>query len=319
MLVTIAFGPVPSRRLGRSLGVNNIPYKICSYSCVYCQVGKTLHMSIERRMFYDIKDILRDVKKKVKSILAKGEKIDYITFVPDGEPTLDINLRKEAELLKDLDIPIAIITNSSLMWDDDVRDDLEIFDLVSLKVDAVTKSLWKKINRPHKDLELDNILEGILEFSKVFRGKLITETMLIDGIDYSKEIIKIAKFLEKINPTKAYIAIPTRPPCEKWVKPANENIVNYAFQMFSESLGSDKVELLITHEGTDFVPIEGDVESELLSMTSVHPIREDSLDVFLKRAGVGWEVVERLLSEGKLVEIEYKGKKFYIRKFPVKP
>jgi len=319
VLVTIAFGPVPSRRLGRSLGVNNIPYKICSYSCVYCQVGKTLHMSIERRMFYDIKDILRDVKKKVKSILAKGEKIDYITFVPDGEPTLDINLRKEAELLKDLDIPIAIITNSSLMWDDDVRDDLEIFDLVSLKVDAVTKSLWKKINRPHKDLELDNILEGILEFSKVFRGKLITETMLIDGIDYSKEIIKIAKFLEKINPTKAYIAIPTRPPCEKWVKPANENIVNYAFQMFSESLGSDKVELLITHEGTDFVPIEGDVESELLSMTSVHPIREDSLDVFLKRAGVGWEVVERLLSEGKLVEIEYKGKKFYIRKFPVKP
>ncbi|MCD6502892.1 MAG: radical SAM protein [Thermoplasmata archaeon] len=315
----MAFGPVPSRRLGRSLGVNNIPYKICSYSCVYCQVGKTLHMSIERRMFYDIKDILRDVKKKVKSILAKGEKIDYITFVPDGEPTLDINLRKEAELLKDLDIPIAIITNSSLMWDDDVRDDLEIFDLVSLKVDAVTKSLWKKINRPHKDLELDNILEGILEFSKVFRGKLITETMLIDGIDYSKEIIKIAKFLEKINPTKAYIAIPTRPPCEKWVKPANENIVNYAFQMFSESLGSDKVELLITHEGTDFVPIEGDVESELLSMTSVHPIREDSLDVFLKRAGVGWEVVERLLSEGKLVEIEYKGKKFYIRKFPVKP
>lgn len=98
----IAFGPVPSRRLGRSLGVNNIPDKVCTYACVYCQIGKTLRMEIKRRPFYEPELIFREVKEKVEEALARSERIDYITFVPDGEPTLDINLGKEAELLKSL-------------------------------------------------------------------------------------------------------------------------------------------------------------------------------------------------------------------------
>ena len=178
-----------------------------------------------------------------------GEKIDYLTFVPDGEPTLDLNLGVEMELLKGMGIPIAVLTNSSLLWRVDVREDLLKADLVSVKVDAVERDLWRKINRPHRSLKIDEISEGIIEFSKEFKGELITETMLIDGFDYADELKKMAEFLSKLRPRKAYIAVPTRPPAERWVKPADERVVNRAFQVFSKKLGDGAVEYLIGYEG----------------------------------------------------------------------
>lgn len=309
----IAFGPVPSRRLGKSLGINNIPYKVCSYACVYCQIGRTIRMEVERRAFYNLGVILKESKEKVEKARAKGEHVDYITFVPDGEPTLDINLGREAELLKELGIPLAILTNSSLIWREDVREDLIKFDFVSLKLDVVSEQLWRKIDRPHKSLKLDEILDGMLEFGKEFRGKLVTETMLIDGINYGDEFEEIAEFLKELRPDIAYIAIPTRPPAERWVKPANEKTINEAFQIFAEVLGSDRVEYLIGYEGNAFA-FTGNVEEDLLSITSVHPMREDAVKDFLKKANAEWDVVEKLLKERKLIEIEYDGKRFYMRK-----
>lgn len=309
----IAFGPVPSRRLGKSLGINNIPYKVCSYACVYCQIGRTIRMEVERRAFYNLGVILKESKEKVEKARAKGEHVDYITFVPDGEPTLDINLGREAELLKELGIPLAILTNSSLIWREDVREDLIKFDFVSLKLDVVSEQLWRKIDRPHKSLKLDEILDGMLEFGKEFRGKLVTETMLIDGINYGDEFEEIAEFLKELRPDIAYIAIPTRPPAERWVKPANEKTINEAFQIFAEALGSDRVEYLIGYEGNAFA-FTGNVEEDLLSITSVHPMREDAVKDFLKKANAEWDVVEKLLKERKLIEIEYDGKRFYMRK-----
>jgi len=120
----IAFGPVPSRRLGRSLGVNNIPPKVCTYSCVYCQVGRTIRMQVERRVFYGPEEILQAARDKVERARESGEPIDYLTFVPDGEPTLDVNLGREIELLRSLGIKIAVITNASLIWREDVREAL---------------------------------------------------------------------------------------------------------------------------------------------------------------------------------------------------
>ncbi|ASJ07358.1 radical SAM protein [Thermococcus pacificus] len=309
----IAFGPVPSRRLGKSLGVNNIPDKVCSFACVYCQIGKTIRMELERRPFYEPELIFKEVRKKVEEARERGERIDYITFVPDGEPTLDANLGREAELLKTLGIPLAILTNSSLIWREDVREDLLKFDFVSLKVDAVSENLWRRIDRPHKSLSLERILEGMLEFRKTFRGKVVTETMLIDGIDYGNEFEEIAEFLAELKPDVAYIAIPTRPPAEGWVKPAGEDVINHAFQTFVEKLGEDRVEYLIGYEGNAFA-FTGNVENDLLSITSVHPMREDAVDEFLRKANADWSVVERLLREGKLIELEYNGKKFYMRR-----
>jgi wyosine [tRNA(Phe)-imidazoG37] synthetase (radical SAM superfamily) len=309
----IAFGPVPSRRLGRSLGVNNIPDKVCTYACVYCQIGKTLRMEIERRPFYEPELIFREVREKVEEALARNERIDYITFVPDGEPTLDINLGKEIDLLRELGIKLAALTNASLIWREDVREDLLKLDFVSLKVDAVSEPLWRKIDRPHKSLSLEKILEGMLEFRKEFQGKVVTETMLVDGIDYGDEFEKIAEFIKELNPDKAYIAVPTRPPAEPWVKPAKEEVINHAYQVFSEILGEERVEYLIGYEGNAFA-FTGNIEEDLLSITSVHPMREDAVREFLKKANADWSVVEKLLEEGKLIELEYNGKKFYMRK-----
>jgi len=308
----IIFGPVPSRRLGQSLGINNIPPKICTYSCVYCQLGRTLHMQVERDSFYKPEEILKDVEKKVKDAKDKEERIDYLTFVPDGEPTLDINLGKEIEFIKPLGIKIAVITNASLIWQKDVQDDLCGADWVSLKIDAVSEDIWRRVNRPHKSLQLDKIFKGILEFSDAFNGKITIETMLIQDInDNTEDIEKIANFIAGLRDAKSYISIPTRPPAEKWVKPANEHTINKAYQLFKEK--SVTTEYLIGYEGNAFA-FTGNIEEDLLSIMSVHPMREEAVSEFLKKAKANWVVIEKLINEDKLVEVKYKDKKFYIRK-----
>ena len=312
----LAFGPVPSRRLGKSLGINNIPAKTCSYSCVYCQLGKTIDMTTERQAFYEPEDIFKEVKRKVDEAASRNERVDYLTFVPDGEPALDNNLGKAISLLKQIRIPIAVLTNGSLIWRGDVKRDLLEMDLVSLKVDVVSEDLWRRINRPHKSLRLNIILDGVTEFVEEFKGTIISETMLIDGINYGDELEKIVEFLEHLKRLdKAYIAIPTRPPTEKWVKPAKEETINRAFQVFSEKLGADRVEYLIGYEGNAFA-FTGRVEEDLLSITAVHPMRKEAVKEFLKKADADWRVIERLLEKNKLIELEYERNKYYMRKLP---
>ena len=313
---TLAFGPVPSRRLGKSLGINNIPAKNCTYSCIYCQLGRTLNMMVERKAFYKPEEILKEVERKVKEATSRNERIDYLTFVPDGEPTLDINLGEEINLLKQIGIPVAVITNASLLWLEDVEKDLMDADLVSLKVDAVSEELWRRINRPHKSLSLSKILGGVSNFTREFNHKIITETMLVEGVEYAGEFEKIAEFLKDLRSLdKAYIAIPTRPPAEEWVKPATEETLNRAFQTFTEKLGVDRVEYLIGYEGNAFA-FTGNVEEDLLSITAVHPMRKEAITEFLKKANADWKRVEKLLSENKLVELEYEGNKYYMRRLP---
>ncbi len=308
----LVFGPVPSRRLGQSLGINNIPPKVCSYSCIYCQLGRTLNMQVKRKVFYKPEKLLEAVEKKIKDAKDKGEHIDYLTFVPDGEPTLDVNLGKEVELLKPLRIKIAVISNASLIWQKDIQDDLCKADWVSLKIDAVSENVWRKINRPYKSLQLDKIFQGIIEFSHIFKGKLATETMLIRDInDNVEEIEKITGFIAGLKNVKSYISIPTRPPAENWVKSANEHAINKAYQVFKE--GSIDAEYLIGYEGNAFA-FTGNTEEDLLSITSVHPMREEAVGEFLKKANGSWGIVEKLINENKLIETEYKNKKFYIRK-----
>ena len=311
-----AFGPVPSRRLGKSLGINSVPAKTCSYSCVYCQLGRTTKRTVDRQAFYEPGNISKDVRRKVDAVALRNERIDYLTFVPDGEPTLDINICEEISSLKRIGKPIAVITNASLLWRKDVKEDLLEADFVSLKVDAVSETLWRRINRPHKGLRLNTILEGIREFAEGFKGTVVSETMLTDAIDYGDEFERIAEFLRELKKlNKAYIAIPTRPPAEKWAKPAKEEVVNAAFQVFSEKLGSGRVEYLIGYEGNAFA-FTGDVEENLLSIMAVHPMRKEAVEEFLKKACADWRVIEELVERNKLVELEYEGNNYYMRKLP---
>lgn len=308
----IAFGPVPSRRLGQSLGINNIPPKVCSYDCVYCQVGPTTHEAMYRREFYPPEEIFNAVNQKVKQVKAAGGKIDYLTFVPDGEPTLDIHLGKAIELLRPLSIKIAVISNASLLWKENVRQELALADLVSLKMDAVEETAWRKVNRPNARLAMDKVLDGALRFSQQFQGELITETMLVKGVNDGKSQLRaVAAFLKKIKPAMAYIGIPTRPPSETWVQPPDEQRLTEAYEIFTAQL--DKVEYLIGFPEDTFT-VSGDVLKDLLDITSVHPMRESEVLEFLKKGGADEAQLKELLDRDQLVRVVHEGEPFYVRK-----
>lgn len=319
--VSFVFGPVPSRRLGRSLGINNIPPKTCTYSCVYCQIGRTSRCSTERKAFFDPSEMRDAVREKLAKADGRGERVDYISFVPDGEPTLDARL---GELIRLLGAPnldssapsqrrrIAVITNASLLTRDDVKEDLMRADLVSVKVDAVNPDVWRRIDRPKRTLRLQGILDGVRDFARHYGGTLITESMLVKDLnDGLEEIAGIASFLQEIKPSISYISVPTRPPSERWVEPADEKTLSIACALFGER--SVRAELLTGYEGNAFA-FTGDVENDLLSITAVHPMRENAVREYLRKAGVGWEEVNKLLLAGRLLEVIYKGQTFYARK-----
>ena len=270
-------------------------------------------MQIERQAFYEPEDILSAVQDKVKETRKAGERIDYLTFVPDGEPTLDINLKQEIDLLKPLNIPIAVITNSSLVWQQEVRKALMEANLVSLKLDTVEEAGWHRVNRPHRGLKLASIIEAVLEFAHSFQGKLITETMILSNVnDTDQHFNQVANFLAHIQPIVVYLSIPTRPPAEEWAQPPGENVINRAYQILNEKV--EHVEYLTGYEGNAFA-FTGNVEEDLLSITAVHPMRDDAVEALIKRAGVDWAIIRRMVMAGQVIETEYTGHKFYLRRF----
>lgn len=299
--------------MGQSLGINNIPApKRCSYACVYCQVGYTVKMAIQPAPLYEIGGLYEEVSERVEKIEARGEKIDYITFVADGEPTLDINLGREIGLLRQIGIPIAVISNASLIYQQGVREGLMKADWVSLKVDAVDEGVWRRVNRPHGQLRLSAILDGILEFSRSYCGHLVTETMLVKGVnDNVGGLERTSSFLGKVKPKTAYISVPTRPPTEKWVMAPDDKTIVAAYHAFKGHL--DSVELLIGYEGNAF-SIAGDAGEDILGIASVHPLRDDALASILDRLGLGWDFIDRLKAENRLAEVSYGGHTFYLRK-----
>ncbi|MDY0296548.1 MAG: radical SAM protein [Acidobacteriota bacterium] len=309
----IVFGPVPSRRLGQSLGINHIPSKHCTYSCIYCQLGRTDRMTIERREFYPPDEILAAVTNKLAATEKNGETVDYLTFVPDGEPTLDIHLEREIDLLRSRNIPIAVITNASLIDNPEVRRALAKADWVSLKMDAVDEKTWRAVDRPHGSLSLDAILEGALAFSRGFSGKLVTETMLVSGVNDTTAVLEeLAAFLDLLRPGTAYLSIPIRPPAESGVRAPDATAMTRAWRILSAPV--DKVETLTGYEGNAFAA-SGDVAADLLSITAVHPMREDAVEELLARSGGGRDIVERLVAEGKILRTEFDGFRFYLRNF----
>lgn len=308
------FGPVPSRRLGKSLGVNNIPPKICSYSCIYCQLGRTIKYSIERKKYYDPKAIADEVISIVSKL--KRGKVDAITFVPDGEPTLDINLGKCIRLIKEgLSKRVAVITNSSLIYRDDVFNDLLEADIVSVKLDAITENIFKKINRPHPKLNLGDILDGIFNFKRAFKGKLYTETMMVKGVNDSKEHLDmIINFIRRLKPNKAFIAVPTRPPAESWVKPSDPDKLIYIYSKLSRYM-PNRIELLNYKEEGEFGIKEGDPLDEFVNIVSVHPMTlEDAYKFFDKRGLDPEKTIKILLDMGDIILIDYEDKKYVIKK-----
>ncbi|MBN2272935.1 MAG: radical SAM protein [Bacteroidales bacterium] len=309
----IAFGPIPSRRLGLSLGINNIvSHKVCSYNCVYCQIGDTGKRLLKRDVFYEPGKMLEAIESHLNK-LDKEHIPDYLTFVANGEPTLDINLGKEIQLLKKFNIPVAVISNASHMDDPEVRKDLMKADWVSVKVDTVSEDIWKKINRPLDGIGLNNILHGIIVFAAEYNGKLHTETMLIKGLNDAPEVMKdTASFIGLLKPKKAYLSIPTRPPAVKEVKPIPEERIAEAWQIYQQE--GIKTELLTGFEGTN-TGFTGNVFEDILNIAAVHPLREDTMAELLKQDKADESVVKSLIKQGLIKKSTYNGKTYYIRKY----
>ena len=308
----LVFGPVPSRRLGNSLGVNNCFPKFCPYSCIYCQVGRTNSLSLKRRAFYQTTDIIAAVQAQLKKAVQASNPVDYITFVADGEPTLDLNLGRSIQAVQSLGLKVAVITNSSLLWQYQVREDIDKADLVSVKIDAVDQRAWRRVNRPHPDLKLEDIQEGLLAFANRYQGKLISETMLIKDINDSlKHAEALAEFLGELKPSYSYLALPIRPPAEKWAAPSGTANLNLFYQTLQPSV--QNLEYLIGYEGNAFA-FTGNLRDDLLSITAVHPMREDAVAQLLDNCKADDAELRKLITEGLLSEVEFEGHRYYVRK-----
>ena len=205
-----------------------------------------------------------------------------------------------------------MITNASLLWREDVAEDLNKADWISLKIDSVDQAAWRRLNRPVRDLKLRSVLDGLLRFAESCPAELVTETMLVKGInDDQDSLTELSRFLAHLAISKAYLSIPTRPPAERWVQAPNRTVINRAHQLLRRRL--DRVECLLAYEGDSFA-FTGNVEEDLLAITAVHPMREEAVKELLAKATSDWSTVHRLLEKDLLVETKYNGKKFYRRR-----
>ncbi|MEA2074620.1 MAG: radical SAM protein [Euryarchaeota archaeon] len=318
----IVYGPVPSRRLGRSLGVSPIPFKTCDYSCVYCQLGRTTHMTIQRKDFFPPEEILNEIKRviEVESSHSHSE-IDFVTFVGEGEPTLCKSLgwliRKTKEIA---DIPTAVDTNGSLLYRKDVRNDLLQADVVMPSLDAGTAETFKKINRPHRGIVFEAVVEGMERFRQEYDGEIWVEVMLVKGLNDSEEELEAIKSrLEHIEPNRTYINVPIRPPAEPWAVPPDKESIALAHAI----LGDVNVVDIIAEETGEF-SIEGftNPEDAILAIIKRHPMREEQVIETLKNLSFKKKALPkkynihdsltRLEKSGKIKKVEYRDKVFWL-------
>ncbi len=264
------YGPVPSRRLGRSLGIDPLPLKTCNYQCIYCQLGKTTNFTNERKNYYPKDEIIVEIEEAIKQ---NKNNFDYITFVGSGEPTLYKDLEELILKAKKFsNKPICVITNGALLHNEEVIKALLHSDIVLPSLDAGDERSFIKINRPHPDIKFESVIQGFIDFRSLFKGKFWIEIMIMKAInDSKKELLKIKEKIDLIKPDKIDINIPIRPPLEKWVKIPDKSI----FVLLDEIFGSYS-DISLPEIG-NFYLYSQDFEKELLNIIKRHPMRQNQI------------------------------------------
>jgi len=289
------YGPVPSRRLGISLGVSPIPKKTCNYSCVYCQLGRTDKMTNERKMFFAVEDII----KEFESILKEEIYFDVITIVGEGEPTLYLGLGELIlEMKKRTDKTIAVITNGALLYDPLVRKELSYADIVLPTMDAYDDFSFKVINRPVGSLSFNKVLEGLKVFSKEYSGLLWLEMMFIKGINDDLESLnKYINILDEIKYDKLYLNTPVRPPAEGYI----EAVTSDKMTQIVNILKGISIDLL---DSEGFYSNISDHYEAILSIIKRHPMNQYEIRSFLtSRKCSNIDELVSLLKTDSLVEV----------------
>jgi wyosine [tRNA(Phe)-imidazoG37] synthetase (radical SAM superfamily) len=292
------FGPVPSRRLGFSLGVDIIPRKICTFDCIYCQVGKTTNHEIKRKSFFDSHEIVEEIIAKTKQL----SHIDHITFSGSGEPTLNSDIGwMIREIKKGSDIPVAVITNGSLLNDEDIRDDLNMADVVLPSLDAASEDIFRYINRPHSLIELNTIIEGMKKFRDTYTGKIWLEIMLIKNVnDNSEELARLKKTVEYLGVEKVQLNTVNRPPVDKTTDGLNKVDLDKISKYFGYGC-----EVICNFE-REVNKNEGDNWSEMV--LDILKRRSLTLNDIVRITGISADKVKNSLT---IMEVEGKIKQFY--------
>ncbi|MCL5005970.1 MAG: radical SAM protein [Acidobacteria bacterium] len=302
------FGPVPSRRLGRSLGIDPIPLKTCNWNCVYCQLGRTAPLTGERGNYAPPGQIVKEVQRALEAY-GSGE-VDWITFVGSGEPTLHESLGWMIRQVKALsNTPVAVITNGSLLYRPEVREDLSMADAVLPSLDAGSDSLYRAINRSHPTFTFDRLVGGLVEFRRGYTGKLWIEVMLVKGLNDREAALKdLAAVLARVEPDEVHISLPLRPPAESWVEPADPESTARAAAI----LGTVARILPPIPEGVNFSNSD-DLLDAVLAVISRHPMGEDELARTLERwkPGNTEKALEMLKASGRAQVVTRFGRRFW--------
>lgn len=302
--MSFVFGPVPSRRLGRSLGVDLVPFKTCTYDCIYCQLGRTTDRTITRRDRVDRQAVLDDLQQKLVS------EPEYITLSGSGEPTLHLGLGELIDQIHSLtDIPVAVLTNGSLLWQPELRRELRNADLVIPSLDAGGEQMFQAVNRSHPDLSFDLLIEGLIDFREEFDGDYWLEIMLLGGYTSTKsEVSRISQLVERIDPDKVQINTVTRPPSEEFATG-----IGYSYLQQLASIFSRPVELVADLRGSHCARVFGASRDAVVQMLSRRPCTVDEIS-----AGLGMhrnEVVKYLEQLQNEQSVRYRlcdGKLYYV-------
>ena len=299
------YGPVPSRRLGFSLGIDIIPFKTCSFNCIYCQLCPTSKKTIKRKEYFPSSEILSQIKKALNC----GQRIDYITFSGSGEPTLSSAIGTLIREIKRITkVPVAVLTNSSLFTLKSVRKALRASDLVVPSLDAATQEIFVKINRPHPSLKIKKIIEGLKEFRREFKGTIWLEIMLVKGVNNSPpHIIKLKEAIAEIKPDKIQLNTVIRPPAEKFALALNSKELKRIKNILGE-----KCEIIAEFAKKEQVPPSEDLEEAIFSLIQRRPVTLTDIAASLgKHNNEIIKYLNFLLEKGKVKVVVYKGLKYY--------
>jgi wyosine [tRNA(Phe)-imidazoG37] synthetase (radical SAM superfamily) len=302
------FGPVPSRRLGQSLGIDTIPLKTCNWNCVYCQLGRTQPLTYKRADYFPPADILAEIRQALE--VHQPDEIDWITFVGSGEPTLHTGIGWLIRQTQNLtDIPVAVITNGSLLHDPQVRYELATAEAVLPTLDAGTSTLYRRINRPHPSVTFRRVATGLIAFRRKYSGRLWVEVMLVHGLnDTEQALLGIASILRRVAPDEIHIGLPTRPPAETWVQPADEEGVMRALTILGEVAH-------VLHPAAGRFDLSGyeNLADAVISIITRHPMRQEELERTLEQSAPGrvGDVLTELEHSGRAQVVERYSTRFW--------
>uniref|UniRef100_A0A7C4U6W6 Radical SAM protein n=1 Tax=candidate division WOR-3 bacterium TaxID=2052148 RepID=A0A7C4U6W6_UNCW3 len=296
----IVFGPVPSRRYGLSLGLDIIPKKTCSFNCIYCEVGLTDNLTIERKPFLKLEDLKGEIDESLKNI----SHLDVITFSGSGEPTLNSEIGRMIRYLKkNYNFPVVVITNGSLLWMKEVREELSFADIVEPTLNAGKEETFMKISRHDKDIILPLHIEGLIKFREEFKGKYFLELFFVKGVnDDEEDVKKMIEITRKINPDKIHLNTIDRPPSTDCL-PVDEE-----FLLKIKNLLPDKTEILSRFKG---LKTYIEIEDFILKTVKVRALKIDDIFSMLKNERKKIEdVICDLIDKGKIKEVIFNGEKY---------